>query len=246
MSHRKIFYGHAFRQPDAILRQEEEMPLRDHRGRVNEVDHGLSMPRPNSSTSAPAVLVQRNSDFLGLAPKNKRKELTVGNVNFPRRHKIPLLSINRAVRRLRLGTNPKSWGARNATIRHGRLYPAKNVAGLFPLGDPSSAVPSFQLRPVFGAATERVPLNNTTSRFIGLGDKSWDSFKNSFRAQGIEFSFLSQRTRQAIFKGSIAPKTPVLKLERSLARKPPASTASESTLVAFEPFAKPQVIRFSY
>ena len=222
------------------------MPLRDHRGRVNEVDHGLSMPRPNSSASAPAVLVQGDSDFLELVPKNKRKELAVGNVNFPRRHKIPLLSIDRAVRRLRLGTNPKSWSARNATIRHGRLYPAKNVAGLFPLGDPSSAVPSSQLRPVFGAATERVPLNNTTSRFIGLGDKSWDSFKNSFRAQGIEFSFLSQRTRQAIFKGSIAPKTPVLKLERSLARKPPASTASESTLVAFEPFAKPQVIRFSY
>ena len=79
------------------------------------------------------MLVQRDSDFLGLVSKDKRKELAVGNVNFPRRHKIPLLSIDRAVRRLRLGTNPKSWGARNATIRHERLYPAKNVAGLFPL-----------------------------------------------------------------------------------------------------------------
>ena len=101
------------------------MPLRDHCGRVNEVDHGLPMPCPNSSTSAPAVLVQGDSDFLGLVSKDERKELAVGNVNFPRRHKIPLLSIDRAVRRLRLGTNPKSWGARNATIRHGRLYPAK-------------------------------------------------------------------------------------------------------------------------
>ena len=52
LSHRKIFYGRAFRQPNAILRQEEEMPLCDHRGRVNEVDHGLSMPCTNSSTSA--------------------------------------------------------------------------------------------------------------------------------------------------------------------------------------------------
>ena len=93
---------------------------------------GLSMPRPNSSTSAPAVLVQRDSDFLRLVPKNKRKELAVGNVNFPRRHKIPLLSIDRAVRRLHLGTNPKSWGARNATIRHGRLHPAKERCRLIP------------------------------------------------------------------------------------------------------------------
>ena len=73
----------------------------------------------------PAVLVQGDSDFLELVPKNKRKELAVGNVNFSRHHKIPLLSIDRAVRRLHLGTNPKSWGARNVTIRHGRLYPAK-------------------------------------------------------------------------------------------------------------------------
>ena len=74
--------------------------------------------------------------------------------------------------------------------------------------NPSSAVLSFQLRPVFGAATERVPSNDTTLRFVGLGNKSWDSFKNSFRTQGIEFSFLSQRARWAVFKGSIAPKTP--------------------------------------
>ena len=73
----------------------------------------------------PTVLVQGDSDFLELVPKNKRKELAAGNVNFPRHHKIPLLSIHRAVRRLHLGTNPKSWGARNATIRHGRLYPAR-------------------------------------------------------------------------------------------------------------------------
>ena len=83
----------------------------------------------------PAVLVQGDSDFLRLVPKNKRKELAVGYVNFPRHHKIPLLSIDRTVRRLHLEIGPKSWGARNAMICHGRLYPAKNVAGLFPLSD---------------------------------------------------------------------------------------------------------------
>lgn len=36
------------------------------------------------------------------------------------------------------------------------------------------------------------------------------------RAQGFEFLFLSQRARRAAFGGSIAPKTPVLKLNRPL------------------------------
>ena len=61
------------------------------------------------------------------------------------------------------------------------------------------------------------------------------------RAQGFEFSFLSQRARRTAFEGSIAPKTPVLKLNRLLACKPPAAIVSESTRVAFEQFAKPQV-----
>ena len=43
---------------------------------------------------------------------------------------------------------------------------------LLPLDGSGSAVPSFQLRPVFGATTERVPSNDATSRFVGLGDKS--------------------------------------------------------------------------
>ena len=112
---------------------------------------------------------------------------------------------------------------------------------LFTLDGLSSAVPSLQLHPVFGAATERVPSNDTTLRFVGLGDKSWDNFKNSFRTQGIEFSFLSQRARRDAFGGSIAPKTPVLKLNCPLAHKPPAAIASESTRVVCAPFAKPQV-----
>ena len=38
------------------------------------------------------------------------------------------------------------------------------------------------------------------SCFVGLGDKSWDSFKNFFQTQGIEFSFLSQRARRAVIR----------------------------------------------
>ena len=112
---------------------------------------------------------------------------------------------------------------------------------LFPLDGFSSAVTSFQLHPVFGAVSSRVPPSNTVSCFVGLGDKSRDNFKNFFETQGFEFLFLSQRARQAAFGGSIAPKTPVLKLNRPFARKPPAAIASESTRAACAPFAKPQV-----
>ena len=112
---------------------------------------------------------------------------------------------------------------------------------LFPLDGFGSVVPSFQLHPVFGIDTERVPPNDAMSRFVGFGDKSWDNFKNFFQTQDVEFLFLSQRPRLAAFEGSIAPKTPVLKLNRPFACKPPAAIASELTRVACAPFAKPQV-----
>ena len=79
------------------------------------------------------------------------------------------------------------------------------------------------------------------SCFVGLGDKSWDNFKNFFQTQGFEFLFLSQRARRAAFGGSIAPKTPVLKLNRPFARKPPVTIASELTRAAFMLVEKPQV-----
>ena len=112
---------------------------------------------------------------------------------------------------------------------------------LFPLDGVGSAVPSFQLHPVFGIDTERVPPNDAMSRFVGFGDKSWDNLKNFFQTQGFEFLFLSQSARRVAFGGSMAPKTPVLKLNRPFARKPPAAIASELTRVACAPFAKPQV-----
>ena len=112
---------------------------------------------------------------------------------------------------------------------------------LFPLDGVGSAVPSLQLHPVFGIDTERVPPNDTMSCFIGFGDKSWDNLKNFFQTQGFEFLFLSQSARRVAFGGSMAPKTPVLKLNRPFACKPPAAIASELTRAACAPFAKPQV-----
>ena len=112
---------------------------------------------------------------------------------------------------------------------------------LFPLDGVGSVVPSLQLHPVFGIDTERVPPNDAMSRFVGFGDKSWDNLKNFFQTQGFEFLFLSQSARRVAFGGSMAPKTPVLKLNRPFARKPPAAIASELTRVACAPFAKPQV-----
>ena len=112
---------------------------------------------------------------------------------------------------------------------------------LFPLDGFSSAVTPLQLHPVFGSVSSQVPPGNAMSCFVGFGDKSRDNFKNFFQTQGVEFLFLSQSARRAAFGASIAPKTPVLKLNRPLARKPPAAIASESTQVACRRFAKPQV-----
>ena len=52
---------------------------------------------------------------------------------------------------------------------------------LLPLDGFGSAVPSFQLHPVFGSVSIRVPPSNTVSCFVGFGDKSWDNLKNFFR-----------------------------------------------------------------
>ena len=137
---------------------------------------------------------------------------------------------------------------RNETQQHSAALKSagQNPVSLLPLGGSGSAVPLFQLHPVFGAVSRRVPPGNAMSRFVGFGDKSGDNSKNFFQTQCFEFLFLSQRARRTAFGGSISPKTPVLKLNRPLACKPPASTASESALVVFEPFAKPQVTGLWY
>ena len=112
---------------------------------------------------------------------------------------------------------------------------------LFPLVGAGSDVLSFQLHPVFGAVSSRVPPGNAMSCFVGLGDISWDNFKIFFQTQDVEFLFLSQRARRDAFGRSILLKTPVLKLNRPFARKPPAAIASESTRAAFMLVEKPQV-----
>ena len=134
---------------------------------------------------------------------------------------------------------------RSSSRKREELLPAglcfASPIGLFPLDGVGSAVPSLQLHPVFGIDTERAPPNDAMSRFVGFGDKSRDNLKNFFQTQGFEFLFLSQSARRVAFGGSMAPKTPVLKLNRPFARKPPAAIASELTRVACAPFAKPQV-----
>lgn len=132
---------------------------------------------------------------------------------------------------------------RNSTRRYSAAQKRKfrSQFPLFPLDGVGSSVPSLQLHPVFGIDTERVPPNDAMSRFVGFGDKSWDNLKNFFQTQGFEFLFLSQSARRVAFGCSMAPKTPVLKLNRPFARKPPAAIASELTRVACAPFAKPQV-----
>ena len=132
---------------------------------------------------------------------------------------------------------------RNETQRHSAALKiaGQNPVVLLPLDGFGSAASSFQLRPVFAADSNRVPPSNTMSCFVGSGDKSRDNFRNFFQTQGFEFLFLSQRPRLAAFGGSIAPKTPVLKLNRPLTRKPPAAIVGELTQVACATFAKPQV-----
>lgn len=112
---------------------------------------------------------------------------------------------------------------------------------LFPLDGVDSAVPSLQLHPVFGAVSSQVPPGNTMSCFVSFGDKSWDSLKYFFQTQDFDFLFLSQRAQRGALGGSIALKTPVLKLNRPLTRKPPAAIVGELTQVACATFAKPQV-----
>ena len=61
----------------------------------------------------------------------------------------------------------------------------QNSVVLLPLDGVGSAVPSFQLHPVFGIDTERVPPNDAMSRFVGFGDKSWDNLKKLFSNSGL-------------------------------------------------------------
>ena len=72
------------------------------------------------------------------------------------------------------------WRCRNS-IRRYSAAPKREFRSQFPpfpLSDSGFAVPSFQLHPVFGAVSSRVPPGDAMSCFVGFGDKSWDSSKN--------------------------------------------------------------------
>ena len=114
---------------------------------------------------------------------------------------------------------------------------------LFPLDGSGFVVPSFRLHPVSRGRPRQVPPGNAMSRFVGFGDKSRDGFENFFQTQGFEFLFLSQRARRAAFGGSMAPKTPVSKLNRPSACKPPAAIANDWSRAASNAIPKPQVRR---
>lgn len=65
---------------------------------------------------------------------------------------------------------------------------------LFPLVGAGSDVLSFQLHPVFGAVSSRVPPGNAMSCFVGLGDISWDNFKIFFKLRTLSFCFVPKAT----------------------------------------------------
>ena len=77
------------------------------------------------------------------------------------------------------------------------------------------------------------------------GTKAGTTSKTFFKLRASSFVFTPKGTAGRLQRLDSAENA-LLKLNRSLPRKPPASTASESTLVAFEPFAKPQVADLRY
>lgn len=60
---------------------------------------------------------------------------------------------------------------------------------LFPLDGFGSVVPSFQLHPVFGIDTERVPPNDAMSRFVGFGEKIGTTSETFFKLRALSFCF---------------------------------------------------------
>ena len=105
----------------------------------------------------------------------------------------------------------------------------------------ASVLPSRHSSCTQFSAPPRAECRQVTPRRVSsaLGTKVGTTSKTFLKLRGVEFLF--QRTQRAVFGPSISPKTPVLKLNRPFARKPPASTASESARAAFMLVEKPQV-----
>lgn len=94
----------------------------------------------------------------------------------------------------------------------------------------------------FSASTRNACRRMTRCRVSSAsGTKAGTTSKTFFKLRALSFCFCPKVRGGVAFGGSMAPKTPVLKLNRPFARKPPAAIASELTRVACAPFAKPQV-----
>ena len=93
--------------------------------------------------------------------------VSAASLRFRRQHPrlVNLIETERARRHWRHSAILKSAG--------------QSPIGLLPLDGFGSAVPSPQLHSIFGIGAQRVPPRDATSRLIGFGDRSWDSFKNS-------------------------------------------------------------------
>lgn len=102
----------------------------------------------------------------------------------------------------------------------------RRLAGLTPTHFASFAGPSVQLRLVSSAFTKRVPPPAAASCFASFGDKTVGQPDKLILLRMLSF-VLSRKTSRARFGHPVARKTPVLKLDRGIMRKPPAATASE-------------------
>ena len=104
-------------------------------------------------------------------------------------------------------------------------------------------LPSRHFSCIQFSAASRSECHRMTRRRVSLasGTKVGTTSKTFSKLSSVEFSFLSQSARRAAIGGSLAPKTPVLKLNRPVSCKPPAAIVSESARAACTPFAKPQV-----
>ena len=115
--------------------------------------------------------------------------------------------------------------------------------GSLPLDGLGSAFTPLQLHPVFGAVSRRVPPNDAMSRFVGFGDKIWDNLKNFFQTQDVEFFVFVPKELPAVIRTPIVRNRPFLKLNRSITRKPLATTANDWSRAASNAIPKPQVRR---
>ena len=86
----------------------------------------------------------------------------------------------------------------NSTRRYS-VVPKRELRSQFPLlplDGSSSTVPSFQLHPVFGSVSNRVPSDDATLRFVIYGNKAGTTSK-LFKLKALSFRFAPKGTADA-------------------------------------------------